>query len=123
MLSRDLLLSSDGDIAIIKNDLLLTIEAQTIEQRIRQELLTFKGEWFLDEELGIPYFKEILGSKNSIETIKNIFVNAIQNIDGVAELIKLDIQLETLKRIVSIEFSVRDAENHLTENNLIEMRF
>jgi hypothetical protein len=123
MLSRDLLLSSDGDIAIIKNDLLLTIEAQTIEQRIRQELLTFKGEWFLNEELGIPYFKEILGSKNSIETIKNIFVNAIQNIEGVAELIKLDIQLENLKRIVSIEFSVRDSENHITKNNLIEMRF
>ena len=63
MFKKDLLLSSDHDLAIIDFDLQLTTDQQAIAQRVKQSLLLFKGEWFLDRDLGVPYYEDILGTK------------------------------------------------------------
>jgi hypothetical protein len=113
MLEQDLLLNFSGDLAIENGDLQLTANKQTLEQRIKRALLTFKGEWFLNEEIGIPYFQDILGHKNSIATLKDIFINEIQKIEGVKELQDLKIKLDNQERGLEINFTILDDLNNI----------
>ena len=112
MLEKDLLLHMNNDLVIQDGDLKLTNDKQSLEQQIRRALLTFKGEWFLDEELGIPYYQEILGQKSSINAIKAIFVDAIQRIEGVKELVELKVRLDDPARALFVNFTIIDYDNN-----------
>lgn len=118
MTAKDLLFDKDGDLVIKNGDLKLTENKTVIQQQIKRALLTLKGEWFLNKDLGIPYYQEILGQKNSIDTIKDIFVAAIQRIDGVKELVTLNLHLDNLKRSLSINFTVIDSNHNIIEMEL-----
>lgn len=60
--------------------------ADVVGQRLLILLRTFKGEWFLDTEYGIPYFQSILGMKTSKSAVDLIFQKAILAENGVREL-------------------------------------
>ncbi len=57
-----------------------------VAQRLLILLRTFKGEWFLDTDYGIPYFQSILGMKTSKSAVDLIFQKAILAENGVREL-------------------------------------
>lgn len=57
-----------------------------VAQRLLILLSTFRGEWFLDTEYGIPYFQSILGMKTSKSAVDLIFQKAILAENGVREL-------------------------------------
>lgn len=57
-----------------------------VAQRLLILLRTFKGEWFLDTEYGIPYFQSILAQKTSKSAVDLIFQKAILAENGVKEL-------------------------------------
>jgi len=83
---RDLLLTEDGDLKI-NTDLFLTNEYQYIEQTTKVVLLTKKGEWARNENVGLDILqfmgnplnkvvKELIDDEiiESIATITNAFV-------------------------------------------------
>ena len=109
---KDLLLSKDHDLVIDKFDLQLTNDKQLVKQRIRQALLAFKGDWFLNTSLGIPYYEEIVGQKNSIDTVKAIFIETIKKVDGVKDLVEFNINLENQSQSLNITFTVIDYLNN-----------
>jgi len=113
MLEKDLWIHLNNDLLIENGDLKLSNDKQGLEQQIRRALLSFKGEWFLDEGLGIPYYQEILGTKNSINAIKAIFVDAIQRLEGVKELVELKIRLDDPARALLINFTIIDWDNNV----------
>ena len=112
MAEKDLLLNYNHDLTIKDFDLCLTRDKQIMRQRIMQALLAFKGDWFLNVELGMPYYQEILGQKHSIETARAIFTAEIKKIDGVKELSELNIQLDDETRGLIVEFTVIDSGNN-----------
>lgn len=117
MLGKDLLLDENHDLVIDNFDLQLTNDSQIIAQRIKQELLTLKGEWFLDSELGVPY-KDILGCKNQLETARAILARHIMHVKGVKEIIIIDLIEDRDQRFVSFKIEVRDIFDNLIEVNL-----
>lgn len=78
---------------------------QTVGQRLKIRLLTWRNEWFLDTEYGPPYIQQVLGFKNKKETIDQIFQTEILKENGVKELISFDSTFEN--RIYSLTFQVR----------------
>jgi hypothetical protein len=110
---RDLKLDQEGDLMISEFDLRLTTDSEIVEQRIRQALLTFKGEWFLNTQLGIPYYESILEEKNSLQAIKAILVDAIKKVEGVKELTKFEIKYDNDSRALAVNFNVMDDFNNL----------
>jgi hypothetical protein len=112
---RDLKLDQEGDLMISEFDLRLTNDSEIVKQRIRQALLTFKGEWFLNTQLGIPYYESILEEKNSLQAIKAILMDAIKKVEGVKELTQFELKYNNDTRLVSINFSVIDSFNNLIE--------
>lgn len=70
----DLLLDSNNDLYINeKGDLdFTTTTQQELQQRLSIRLLTYQGEWFLNELFGVPYLQQIIGvakNKSTVDTI------------------------------------------------------
>jgi len=118
-----------GDIVLSGGDLLFTSDvsySQTMLQRIRANLLTFLGEWFLDvdpPQVGVPYFQSLLSQKlPTIELADSIFRTSLINIEGVTSVENIDLSYDTTTRVLSVSFRVTiegdTIEDIITFNNL-----
>ena len=109
---------SGGDLQIKDFDFALTTRDTVIAQRVQRHLLLFKGDYWLDTELGVPYYQSILGTRNSLDTVQAIFINSIREVEGVDEIIKFDIVFNDSTRTVTIELSFKDNfGNEITVTN------
>jgi hypothetical protein len=108
----DLAIDKDtGDLLIRELDMRLTQGTDSVEQRLRQNLKAYQGDWFLDESNGLPYYKDILVKNPDISNIESIFKVAIAETEGVDELLAFDSSFDSSIRQFSISFKVRSGED------------
>lgn len=112
-MSKDLLLDDNHDLVIENFDLTLTLPDELTGQKIKQALLLFRGEWFLNNSVGLPYFEDILGKNKSLSRIETIFIRAIQSIPEVTSIESFTINFDNETRKVKVDFEVRDNQNNL----------
>ena len=112
------LVTQNNDLAIIANNFALTQNNSDIEieQRLRQNLQTFLGEWFLDILIGIPYLQLVYVKGVAAILIESAFKDAITNTQGVEALTSFDpIDLNLSTREITVSFSVRTINNAVLE--------
>lgn len=104
----DIALTDDHDIDVSNNDLhLVATESQSIRQRLIIKILTYQGEWFLNSQLGVPYYEFILGANRSKETIDSIMQTAILEEPEVLEITRFKSRIDTISRAYEMEFTIR----------------
>ena len=109
------LMFKDGDIAFISN------YSEVIAQNIKVRLQTVKGEWFLDRDMGIPYF-DILGFSISPQTLSHIFRAAIEEIDGVEKVDEINVSFDNRHRTAKVIFSaLLEDGSSLKSNETLEL--
>jgi len=86
---------------------------QNVGQRLRIRLLSFREEWFLDQEYGVPYFQRLLGLKPTKSAIDLIFQQQILDVRGVKEITFFSSTFQN--RIYSLSFRVRVVTGEETE--------
>lgn len=52
-----------NDLEIVNGGLRMATDAEAIGQHVRQRLSCFKGEWFLDGEVGVDWFGQVFGGR------------------------------------------------------------
>ena len=114
-INRDLLLDNNHDLDIVNFDLSLTDGSALTSQKIKQTLLLFQGEWFLNETIGMPYFTDILGKGNFLSRIETLYIRAIQEIPEVAEILEINLTQDNKARTLKIDFKVRDDNGNIIE--------
>lgn len=76
-----------GDLYLHNGSMRLT---NSLSEEVAQQLFIrfrmFRGEWFLDPTIGVPWFQSILGVKNSEGLVEQIFRQVITTCPGVASL-------------------------------------
>jgi hypothetical protein len=118
-IAKDLLLTSDThDLAIIDYDLQFTDGKQLTVQKLKQTLWLFQGEWFLNNAVGMPYFDEVLIKNVSLSRIETLYIRAIQSIPEVLEILNLDVNLDNAKRVLSVNFTIRDNDGNIIDIEL-----
>ena len=90
-------------------------QAEIVAQRLKITLYTFLGEWFLDRTIGVPYFQQIFGKGRTNSAVDVIFQRFISNDPGVIEIREFQSTLEPQGRGYVMTFSVRVANNVITE--------
>jgi len=99
-----------GDLHLLNGDLVWLGEdteaekVEAISQHIRSRLRTFLGEYFLDERIGIPFFRDVFVKAPDLEIIRSIFSQGILNTPGVVQLTELRLDLDRSTRELSIAF-------------------
>lgn len=110
----DLLLGNDHDLAIGANgDLSLVTGRDAIAQHLSVRLRTFRGEWRLDERVGLPYFQSILVKAPNMAVVRSIYRRAILSTPGVTSLEGLTVSLDYLTRTLSVSFRAQTTDGPL----------
>lgn len=113
-------MDDNNDLAVENNRFVLTENNsdEEIRQRLLQRLRDFRGEWFLDQVEGVPYFELIFVKGTSPEIIEGEFKDRILGTDGVVSLKRFDpLQINTGTRILFVSFDVKTINSTIVTIN------
>lgn len=114
----DILLNTDThDIVFVNGTAPVTTTQQiNVAQRLKITLQTFLGEWFLNTDLGVPYFEAIFGKVVNKSSVDLILQDKILSDPGVIEMVSFDSSIDA-SRTYSMSFRVRTSEGVTDELN------
>lgn len=96
----NLKLDTVGDLAIEDNRLVLVGGADEIRQNWLIAIRTVMGEWFLDQNVGVPYFtvpesdyngRAVTDKQISQGQLRTIFADATRRVPGVLHVVRVDV--------------------------------
>lgn len=111
--------ANDHDILIKDGDFLLIDNAERVAQQIKVKLLTFLGEWFLDNTWGVPYLEYILVKQPNQELIKQILSEQISSVDDVKSLNALELDYQVKVRTLIIKYEVSTEYGLITRKEVL----
>jgi len=94
-----------GKFKIQNGDLVLTQDRDAIVQAVTIRLQTFRGEWFLDVENGIPYFDQVLVKAPNLDAIQQTFKREIEGVPGIKSVTALKLTFDRGNRTLSVVWS------------------
>ena len=87
----DLALDADGDLDFTSTDVKTIVGADGVKQLLEIALQTFQGEWFFDEEIGVPYFQDLLGQKFSESKFRAGIRSQVLATPFVTEIVRFEV--------------------------------
>lgn len=108
MLASDpngILLDSDGHLDL-SSGLRFGAGGQGVAQSLRVRLAMFKGEWFLDQTAGVPYYQDLLGKKFNEIRARAAFRTVILATPGVGTLDALTVAYSGITRTLRVTWRV-----------------
>ena len=88
-------------------DLALVDELDQVEQNLKERLLFYKREWFLDGSAGIPLYDDILVKNPNVPNIESILKAEILDTPDVTALLEFKSVYDSTGRHYGVEFTVR----------------
>lgn len=120
---RDIALDENGDWLVEDGDLQLIGDDPAIVQAVTIALKFTLGEWFLNLNAGLPYFKNalnitpIFGTKNpDPNLLKSLFTDAIAGVAGITQVTQLDLTMPT-RRSLLVTWQATSSLSGLTIGN------
>ncbi|MBC3540666.1 hypothetical protein ACFSC6_12310 [Rufibacter sediminis] len=95
------------DLVVTHYDLSLADGIPLMQQRLKQSLLFFMGEWYLDVTDGVPYYQYILKKAPDRNTVESMFKATILETPGVTELVAFNLSYDNPIRSLYIDFKVK----------------
>jgi hypothetical protein len=101
----DLLLGgTDHDISVVSADLSLVAGADEVAQHLGVGLRLFRGEWYLDDTAGVPYYQSFFVAGPNTRTIETTLRQEIQGDPDVDSLSEFGLELDRLTRKLYVSF-------------------
>jgi hypothetical protein len=123
----DLKLDEFGDFELgLDGDLQFVTGADAVAQLIMIAVLTVKGEWFLDLDVGIPYFERdgvaaedaIMGQAFDSQKVVKAFAAEISSVPGVAGILSLSATFDGPTRTMTVTWAVSTVFGDTVEDSL-----
>ena len=113
----NILLDANGDWAVTDGAVQFATGKEEIAQIIQTRLKTIAGEWFLNAELGLPWFSRILVKNPNAAEVEGLFVREIANSPGVTSIEEFQMSYikETRKLLVEARIASVDGVISFTD--------
>lgn len=110
-----------GDLLIVDGDLVLTRDADArgahaVLQDILCRLRTFAGEWFLDNEIGVPYYQTVFIKNPDMAVVNGALKDEILGTPGVLSLDFYESREDRRFRRLTVSFHVTTVLGKVTYN-------
>jgi hypothetical protein len=102
----DLLLDDDGDLALVDGQIVLVDGIVEVRQSLQQSLRFLKGEWFLDERMGVPY-RELKEKTSELSLFRSVVTKIARDVAGVLDVLALELAFDRATRELRGEMTVR----------------
>lgn len=94
------------DLDISKGTLrFITNNEEVVGQRLKIALLTKQGEWFLDTNVGLPYYQEFFTKKNNKPLIDQTIISYASRVEDVLRVKDYSSTIGT-DRVLSVSLAV-----------------
>lgn len=103
---RNIALDSSNNLVIENGVLQLYSGLDEYLQAVRNALAAFQGEWFLNPDIGVPYYQKIFDKLLERSALRSIFVTQIRTVPGTLSVDEISFELATDTRILSVDFTV-----------------
>lgn len=87
----DLYLDETGSLAVVR-------DTEAVGQHVRQRLMTYLGEWFLDRFVGVPWIRDIVGHGYDPVMAESVLKAEILDTDGVTEINSFSVRFDNSTR-------------------------
>ena len=87
----DLYLEADGNLAVVR-------DAEAVGQHVRVRLMTYEGEWFLDNQAGVPWLRDLLGGGQDPVLAESLIKAEILDTDGVTGINSFSVRFDNQTR-------------------------
>lgn len=108
----DIYLDASGNIAVLEEP------SELLAQRIRHRLQTFRGECFLDRDVGVPYYSEILRKNPDLSRVRSLLASVISAVPGVVKILSLNLDFKRKSRELSVSFRVQGEGETIAEGRV-----
>lgn len=103
-MSNNYALNSSNDIFLTNGRIQRVSEGAQVLQNVRCRLLTYLGEWFLNTQVGVPYFQEIFTKPANLARAESVIKRTILRTTGVEQIISFQLNFNRTTRRLSVEF-------------------
>lgn len=95
------------DLVVLERNLRFTVNTtEWLAAKIESRLRTFFGEWFINQEIGVPYFEQILKKQVDINNVQALLSSVVKNTNGVKELLSFNVIFDNSLRVYTYTFEV-----------------
>jgi hypothetical protein len=115
----DLALNAKTHDLALNSDVMFIDNAERVAQQIKIQLLTFLGEWFLDVTHGVPYLDYVLIKNPNFTLIRELFREQILKVDGVTNLVNIDIDFNPATRQMSLSYEAETEYGMITRKEVL----
>lgn len=103
-----------GDLALENGNFVWLRGIDWVRQRLMTRFKFFQGEWFLDERLGVPYFRSVLVKNPDLGVVRSIFRRIILTTPGVISITHFEVRYNDSERHLEFEFTARATTGLIT---------
>jgi hypothetical protein len=103
--------SATGDIDDSTNSLELVDGIEAIAQDLTSRLKTFRGEYFLDQNVGIPFYRDFFVKNPNLRVLNSVIRSAVLSTPGIKEIVSLEIDFNTSERRLTVNLEGRIYES------------
>lgn len=89
--SHDLHLDAGGNLATVE-------DSAAIAQRVEQHLKFWRGEWFIDRRVGVPWIEYVFVRPFDQGIAEAVLKDAVMGVPGVTEIVAFDVELQPERR-------------------------
>lgn len=103
--------TTTGDLDISSGNLVVRRDiAQVTAWKLTNLFNLFKGEWFRDQRVGVPYVQYVLVKNPNLGAIGSLFRRVCQAAPGLARVAEMDLDYtpQTRKLVVTIQAQTND---------------
>lgn len=98
-------------------DFRITDGEESLKQRITQKLKFLRGEWFINQRQGMPYYQELLGQNASnLQLMRRIIIQQILDIEDVQGVSNVAVSFDRVNRVYQFSANVQSVTANITIN-------
>ena len=113
MAGEDFQLDTDGDLLWRDGDLVLGVN---ISQAIKIRLRTWKGEWFLNQDVGTEWRQTVFRKPFNSDHVERHLRARIRETDGVTALISYEQSLNVSTRVLTVSYRVQTDAGEISDD-------
>jgi hypothetical protein len=108
-------LTSDGDLDLSTNNIVLIDGDEALIQKLKARLQFFRGEWFLDRNIGFPYWTDVFLKAPDLTVVRSLYRQTILGCPGIDSLNSLELDYIAAERRLDVSFSAVKSEGGILE--------
>lgn len=88
-----------------KKDFDIAINVGFVRQKLKENILTWRGECFNNLNIGFPYNEQVFITSPDLILIKNSFRETIESVPGIRQVIELNLDFDKKARTLYVKFT------------------